>query len=88
MESAGDVSAAEAVADFAQRLFGEPFAAEHVVTESYAPLPESLPPLTRQIAAYLADGPLTPHQLAEQLDATPEEIQSALLPDQASPSSN
>ncbi len=77
----GDVSAAEAVADFAQRLFGEPFAPENVVTESYAPLPNNLPPLTRAIADALRDGPLTIHQLADELDATLSDIQEALLSD-------
>ncbi|MGC9332652.1 MAG: DEAD/DEAH box helicase, partial [Anaerolineae bacterium] len=79
---AGDVSAAEAVADFARRLFGEPFAPQNVITETYAPLPheDTLPPLTRAIAEALADGPLNVHQLADALDATPEQIQQALLP--------
>ncbi len=78
---AGDVSAAEAVADFAQRLFGEPFAPENVVTESYAPLPDDLPPLTCAIADTLQDGPLTIQQLVDELDATPSDIQDALLSD-------
>jgi len=34
VESAGDVSAAEAVAGFAQKLFGEPFSPDEVITES------------------------------------------------------
>jgi very-short-patch-repair endonuclease len=40
VESPGEAaqSASEAVADFVQRLFGEPFAAGDVITESYAPL--------------------------------------------------
>ncbi len=82
VEGAGDVSAAKAVADFARRLFGEPFTPENVVTESYAPLPheDALPPLTREIANLLADGPLTVHQIAEDLDATLEDVQSALVP--------
>jgi len=80
VESAGDVSAAEAVADFAQKLFGEPFSPDAVVTETYAPLPDDLPPLIRAIADALSDGPLTVTQLADQLDVTPDEIQSALLP--------
>jgi hypothetical protein len=80
VESAGDVSAAEAVADFAQRLFGEPFSPDDVITETYQPLPDDLPPLTRAIAKALSGGLLTVTQLADQLDVTPDEIQSALLP--------
>ncbi len=73
-----------AIADFAQQLFGEPFAAENVITETYAPLPESLPPLTRQVADLLAAGPQPLPYLAEQLDATPAAIQAALLQQPAS----
>ena len=75
----GDVSAAQAVADFAQKLFGESFSADNVITESYAPLPDDLPPLGRAVAECLADGPLTVPQLAEQLDAEPDEIQATLM---------
>jgi ATP-dependent helicase YprA (DUF1998 family) len=85
VESAGDISGSAAVADFAQRLFGEPFAPENVITESYAPLPEDLPPLTRAIAEALADGPRTVRQLAADLEVTPEGIQQALLPSSQSP---
>lgn len=79
VESVDAVSAAQAVADFAQRLFGEPFVAENVITETYAPLTESLPPLIRQIAAALEAGPQTIPYLAEQLNASPAAIQAALL---------
>jgi len=79
VESTGEESASEAVASFVQKLFGEPFAPENVVTESYAPLPNDLPPLTRAIADILQDSPLTIHQLADQLDVTPDKVQSALL---------
>lgn len=79
VESTVEQSAAQAVADFAQRLFGEPFATEDVITETYAPLSDSLPTLTRAIAEALADGPKTLPKLAEQLDALPAEIQEALL---------
>jgi len=79
VESAGEVSAAEAVADFTQELFGEPFSADDVVTESYASLPDDLPPLTHAIAQALDDGPCTLHQLADDLDTALEHIQEALL---------
>ncbi len=79
VESAGAVSAAEAVADFAQRLFGEPFTAANVVTEAYTPLPAGLPSLNRQIAEALATGPQTIPYLADLLNATPAAIQAALL---------
>lgn len=85
VESAGDVSAAEAVADFAQRLFGEPFAPADVITESYAPLPEDLPPLTRAIADALAEGPLTIRDLASRLDVQPDDVQATLLSPSPSP---
>lgn len=74
------VGANAAVASFVQNLFGESFAAENVVTESYAPLPDDLPPLTRAIAQALEAGPKTLPQLATELDVTPAEIQRALLP--------
>jgi len=51
-----------------------------VVTESYAPLPDDLPPLTRAIADALAQGTKTVHQLAQDLDVSIEQIQQALLP--------
>lgn len=76
---AGDISAAQAVADFAERLFGEPFDGENVVTESYAPLPEDLPPLVRSMADALAEVPKTVRDLAEELNTTEDRIEDALL---------
>ncbi|MCP4548005.1 MAG: DEAD/DEAH box helicase, partial [bacterium] len=73
-------SADEAIARFAQKLFGEPFAARDVVTEIYAPLPDDLPPLTRAIAQALEAGPKTIPQLALELDVTRAEIELAILP--------
>jgi ATP-dependent helicase YprA (DUF1998 family) len=81
VESTGDEGAAGAITDFVTRLFGEPFTAEDVITESYAPLPDDLPPLTRAIAEALEVGPKTVLQLAVELDVTPGEIESALLPE-------
>ena len=78
VESAGE-GPGEGVARFAERLFGEPFRPEDVVTETYAPLPEGLPPLTQAIVEALSDGPRTFHQLARDLDVSPEEIQQVLL---------
>ncbi|MBL7202066.1 MAG: DEAD/DEAH box helicase [Anaerolineae bacterium] len=80
VESGEGQSSAEAVAHFAQQLFGEPFAPEDVVTEFYAPLPDDLPPLTRAVAGALSEGPLTLTQLAARLDVSTAEIQGALLP--------
>ncbi len=80
VESAGEESATEAVAHFAQELFGEPFAAQDVITESYAPLPDDLPALTRAIAAALAAGPKTVPHLAAELATTQQQIQAALIP--------
>jgi superfamily II DNA or RNA helicase len=75
----GTQSAAAAVAGFASRLFGEPFRAEDVVTEHYAPLPVDLPPITRAITEALTEGPRTVPQLAHDLDVPPDAIQQALL---------
>jgi hypothetical protein len=50
-----------------------------VVTESYAPLPDDLPPLTRAIAESLESGPKTVRDLADDLDTTTDEIEDALL---------
>lgn len=71
------------IADFAARLFGEPFDAGQVIGESYAPLPDDLPPLARSIAEALAAGPLSLRQLAQALDVTPDQIQEALCPSQS-----
>jgi len=68
-----------AIADFVTRLFGEPFAPEDVVTESYAPLPDDMSPVIRAVVEALTDGPRTLHQLAHDLDISAEEIQQALL---------
>ncbi|HNT74631.1 MAG TPA: DEAD/DEAH box helicase [Anaerolineae bacterium] len=79
VESTGAESATEAVAHFAQDLFGEPFAAQDVITESYAPLPAGLPPLTYAVAESLAAGPQTVPQLAAALQVTPQEIEQSLV---------
>lgn len=84
-EGAGKGGAAEATADFATQLFGEPFDAADVVTEVYAPLPDNLPPLTLAVARALEPGPRTIRQLAIELGVRPEDIQQALLPDRQSP---
>jgi len=77
----GEGEDAEAlIADFATRLFGEPFSRQQVITEVYAPLPEGLPPLTRSIAEALAEEPRSLYQLAQDLTVSPEEIQQAILP--------
>jgi len=80
VESAGGVSPGQAVADFCQRLFGEPFTAEGVVAESYAPLPDDLPANIRAIAQALQAGPQPLPRLAAELSLTPAEIQAALVP--------
>ncbi len=81
VEGGGAVSGSAAVAEFAQQLFGEPFSAGDVITESYAPLPpeDALSPLTRAIAGVLSEGPRTVRQVAETLDVTEAEIEAALL---------
>lgn len=42
------------MADFAARTFGEPVRVAHVVGETYAPLPDELQTLSRQLAEVLA----------------------------------
>lgn len=79
VESTGETSAKEAVADFATRLFGEPFTTEHVVTESYAPWPAALSPDARRIAGALSAGPRTAPDLAVTLGMREDEIRSALV---------
>ncbi|MBN1247611.1 MAG: DEAD/DEAH box helicase [Anaerolineae bacterium] len=79
VESTGQESAREAMAHFAQRLFGEPFDSAHVVTESYAPWPDDLAPDIRAVAQALASGPKPLPQLAADLGISEAAIQSALL---------
>jgi ATP-dependent helicase YprA (DUF1998 family) len=69
------------IADFATRLFGEPFAPQQVITEAYAPLPEDMPSFARTIAQALADGPQALYQLAQDLNVSPKEIQQTLVPE-------
>ncbi|MBN1812558.1 MAG: DEAD/DEAH box helicase [Anaerolineae bacterium] len=83
--NSGKGGAAEAIASFATRLFGEPFDAGDVVTEVYASLPDDLPPLTLAIARTLEAGPRTVPQLAAELGVTDDEIQQALLSNPPSP---
>ena len=72
-------SAASAIAGFVSELFGEPFQAQDVISESYAPLPSDLPPLTRGITSSLAAGPKTVHELAEELHLSAPEVEQSLL---------
>ncbi len=72
------VRAATVVADFAARIFGEPFAPQHVIGETYAPLPGDLPPLSRAIAALLAEGPQTVSQVTQRLGVSRAEVEQAL----------
>ena len=66
------------VADFAARIFGEPFDSRHVIGETYAPLPEDLPPLCRAITEVLAEGPQAVQQVAGRLGVPREEVEQAL----------
>ncbi|MGC9522979.1 MAG: DEAD/DEAH box helicase [Anaerolineae bacterium] len=79
VESTGETSAGEAVADFATRLFGEPFSAANVVTESYAAWPADLDPDVRRLADALAARPLALSELADEVGMAPEEIAATLL---------
>ena len=67
------------VADFASAIFGEPVAPEHVIGETYGPLEEDLPVLSRAIAEALAEQTKSVGELSEQLHVRREEIKQALL---------
>ncbi len=84
VESTGETSAREAVADFAGRLFGEPFEAADVVTESYAPWPADLGGEARRLAEALAQGPRTVPDLAEALGLSEVEVEATLMGEPAS----
>lgn len=79
VESGEGEDARKVVADFAARIFGEPVDAAHVVGETYAPLPDELQALSRQVAEILAEGPQTAREVAGQLGVTQEEVERALL---------
>lgn len=79
VESGEGEDARQVVADFASRIFGEPVAADHVIGETYAPLPDTLPSLSRRVAEVLAAGPRTVREVAEQLGVSQEEVEQALL---------
>lgn len=79
VESGEGEDARKVVADFAARIFGEPVDAAHVIGETYAPLSAELPPLSRQIAEVLAEGPQTTRKVAEGLGVSHEEVEQALL---------
>ncbi|MGC9346933.1 MAG: DEAD/DEAH box helicase [Anaerolineae bacterium] len=82
VESTGETSAGEAVADFATKLSGEPFDAANVVTESYAPWPADLDPDVHRLADALTGGPLALPDLADGAQMTPEEVAATLLKQQ------
>ena len=67
VESAGMESAAEAVSKFATKLFGEPFHAEDVVAETYAPLENHLAAEDQRIVEEVVEKPLTIQDLAKRL---------------------
>ncbi len=81
VESTGQESARDAVAHFAEHLFGEPFDPTHVVTESYGPWPDSLTSEGHAVAQALSAGPRTLPDLAHALGRTEAQIQSALVAD-------
>lgn len=78
VESEGGESAAEAVSAFATKLFGEPFEAENVVTETYAPLSSALSEDQRRLVEAVSAGPLKSTDLVQRLgwplEKTMEEI--------------
>jgi len=79
VESSEDESAQEAVAHFASELFGEPFDAENVVGERYAPVDTSLSWEMKRILEALTDGPLPLNQLAETFSLSEEQITQTIL---------
>jgi hypothetical protein len=57
VEGEGTASAAQIVAEFCQKLFGETFSEAAVVTETYTPLSDDLPEETRQVVEMLHQQP-------------------------------
>jgi len=78
VESGEGEDARTLVADFATSIFGEPFAPEHVIEETYAPLPADLPPLGRRVAEALAERPQTIGEVAARLGIPAQQVLEAL----------
>ncbi|OQB27225.1 MAG: putative ATP-dependent helicase Lhr [Chloroflexi bacterium ADurb.Bin180] len=78
VESGEGETAAGIVAEFAARLFGEVFLPDHVVGESYAPLPAELPEDTRVLLETVARRPQTLSSAAQELKRERSELQQTL----------
>jgi ATP-dependent helicase YprA (DUF1998 family) len=78
VESGEGEDACAVVADFATQIFGESFDPQHVIGETYAPLPDDLPPLSRAIAEVLTETPQTVGQVAGCLGVPRAEVEEAL----------
>jgi len=78
VESGEGEDTPDLVAQFATRLFGEPFGRQQVVGESYALWPEGLSPRARAIAEALSEGPRMVSEIADQIGLSREAIEEAL----------
>lgn len=78
VESGEGESAAQAIAHFATDLFGEPFAPDDVITETYAPLPDDLTAVQRHVIDRLLERPYTLPDLAADLSVTTADLEVEL----------
>lgn len=80
VESSTEGEAARTIARFASELFGEPFDAQDVVTETYAPFPESMPAEDLSlVTAITRSGPRSIGEIGEELGKTPAEVEAMLM---------
>jgi len=79
VESGEGESAQEAISGFASELFGENFAPEDVIGETYAPIPDSLDPKFNKLLNALQTGPKTITQLSTELDLPQDKLVSLIL---------
>ncbi|MDD5367864.1 MAG: DEAD/DEAH box helicase [Anaerolineaceae bacterium] len=79
VESGGKETAAQAVSSFASTLFGEPFAAENVIAEVYAPLSDQLNDTHRQMIHLLGEHVRDVADLSQELGIGREEVEATLM---------
>lgn len=78
VESGEGEDAQEAIAQFAADIFGEPFTAEHVITEHYAPWSDALSPIGRKLVEILSGGTQDLYTLSQQVGVDQNEIMRIL----------
>ena len=80
VESGSAEAAALAITRFASELFGEPFAPEDVVTETYAPLSEELAEEDQQLVQAISrNGPRSIVEVSQELGIKRSEVENRLL---------